>query len=143
MNETEREAMIAVARAHADAEAEGDIEATMATLVDDPVYELQPRGCILRGHDAARQYYEHFFAECRPRITSYELRSEWTSDEGVLQEYVLNIDNAAGTNRWQHIIGILVFGADRKLAGERLYASDELLEFMFGPVLRQAVTVRD
>ncbi len=139
MTPDDRDAMIAVAHAHAAAEAERDIEATMATLDENPAYELQPLGVTLRGRDVARQYYEHFFANCQPRITGYELRSEWVADEGVLQEYTLHIVNPDGTNTRHDIIGILTFGADGKLSGERIYAGNELIQFMFGPVLDKAV----
>ncbi|HEY8216401.1 MAG TPA: nuclear transport factor 2 family protein [Acidimicrobiia bacterium] len=138
MDGSEREAMVAVALAHAAAEADRDIEATMGTLDDDPVYELQPMGRMLRGRDSARAYYEHFFAECQPRISDYELRSEWITDEGVLQEYTLQIAGGDGTTSRHAIIGILTFGTGGKLSGERIYASDDLLRLMFGPVLDQA-----
>ena len=134
----DREAMVAVAHAHAAAEADGDIEATMETLDDDPLYELLPMGVTLRGRDAARQYYEHFFSTSQPRISGYELRSEWINDEGVGQEYQLFVDGPEGTKR-HDIIGILTFGSGGRLSGERLYASDELIRFLFGPVLDQAV----
>jgi len=141
MTDTDRDTMIAVALAHAAAEAAMDIEATMATLDENPTYELQPIGIVLRGRDVARQYYEHFFANCYPRIAGYALRSEWVADEGVLQEYSLHIDNADGTNSRHDIIGILTFGVAGKLSGERIYASDELIKFMFGPVIDQGVRV--
>jgi hypothetical protein len=131
-------AMIAVAHAHAAAEAAGDIDATMATLDDSPVYELQPMGRILSGRDVAREYYEHFFASCQPRITGYELRSEWVTDDGVLQEYVLDVHDPPGTSGRFHIIGILTFGTAGKLSGERIYAGDDLLHFMFGPLLERS-----
>lgn len=130
--------MVAVSRAHAAAEAACDIEATMATLDDDPTYELQPAGLVLRGRDFARSYYEHFFANCLPHITGYALRSEWIADGGVLQEYTLHV-NTDGTNVRHDIIGILVFGSDGTLAGERIYAGDDLIQFMFGPFLDKAV----
>jgi SnoaL-like protein len=131
--------MVAVALAHAAAEAAGDLEETMATLDDDPLYELLPRGVALRGRDAARRYYEHFFANVMPRVTGYDLRSEWVTDEGVLQEYTLYVDGLDAPGTGHSIIGILTFGDGGKLSGERLYASDALLEFMFGPVLDDAV----
>ncbi|MDP9333882.1 MAG: nuclear transport factor 2 family protein [Actinomycetota bacterium] len=137
MPDNDKEAMINVARAHAAAEGALDIEATMATLDDSPVYELQPMGRILRGRDFARHYYEHFFANCVPRITGYKMRSEWIADEGALQEYTLHIE-ADGIGTRHDIIGILTFGADGKLSGERIYASDELIQFMFGPFLDTA-----
>jgi hypothetical protein len=138
MTVDEREAMVAVAHAHAAAEAEADIEGTMATLGDDPVYELQPIGLTLRGRAAAQAYYEHFFADFLPRVTGYDLRSEWVTDEGLGQEYVMYVRNEDGTSTRHPIIGILTFGVDDKLSGERLYASNELLEMMFKPVLDQA-----
>ena len=139
MTYTDRDAMIAVALAHAAAEGAMDIEATMATLDENPTYELQPIGIVFRGRDVARQYYEHFFAYCSPRIAGYALRSQWLADEGVLQEYSLHIDNADGTNSRRDIIGILTFGVAGKLSGERIYASNDLIQFMFGPVLDQGV----
>ena len=139
MTSKDRAAMIAVARAHAAAEAGRDIEGTMATLDEDPTYELQPLGRTLRGREVARRYYEHFFANCQPRVTGYELRSEWVGDEGVLQEYTLHMDDPDGTNSRHDIIGILLFGAGGKLSGERIYASNELIQFMFGPLLDRAV----
>jgi hypothetical protein len=139
MSRDDLAAMIAVAHAHAAAEGVGDIDATMATLDDDPLYELQPMGRTLRGRDFARAYYEHFFANCVPRISGYELRSEWVSDEGVLQEYTLHVGDVGGSNTRHEIIGILTFGAAGKLSGERIYASDELIQFMFGPFLERAV----
>ena len=139
MSRDDLDAMVAVALAHAAAEAAGDLDETMATLDDDPVYELLPRGVALRGRDAARRYYEHFFANVMPRVAGFDLRSEWVTDEGVLQEYTLFVDGLGEPGVGHSIIGILTFGSNRKLSGERLYASDALLEFMFGPVLDEAV----
>jgi hypothetical protein len=133
------DAMVAVALAHAAAEAAGDLDETMATLDDDPEYELLPRGVVLRGRDVARRYYEHFFANVMPRVTGFDLRSEWVTDDGVLQEYTLYVDGLGEPGVGHSIIGILTFGSDAKLSGERIYASDALLEFMFGPVLAEAV----
>jgi hypothetical protein len=141
VNGAERDAMVAVAHAHAAAEAAGDLEATMATLDDDPVYELQPMGVALRGRDTAREYYEHFFANVMPMMTSYRLRSEWVTDEGVGQEYELFVAGPDGPRR-HAIIGILTFGAGA-LSGERIYAGDELLQLFFGPLLDRAVPVDD
>ena len=60
----ELEALVAVAHAHAAAEAADDLETTLATLDDDPVYELLPMGVAFRGRDAARVYYEHSSGRC-------------------------------------------------------------------------------
>jgi hypothetical protein len=137
---SDREKLLAVARAHADAEGRGDMDGTMGTLGADPVYELLPIGLVLRGRDLARQYYEHFFANFSRHIAGYSLRGEWVTDEGLGQEYQMTVNFPDGPRRFD-IIGILTFGDDGLLSGERLYASDELFTIMVGPALEHAVPV--
>ncbi len=141
MEASERDAMVQVALTHASAEADGDLEGTMATLGDDPVYELQPMRRLLRGRDATRAYYEHFFAHFLPKVAGYEMRNEWVTDEGLGQEYAMDVSDADGGTRSHAIIGILTFGSSGKLSGERLYASDEVLGMMFGPVLERTTPI--
>ena len=124
--------LIAIARAHAEAEGRSDLATTLATLEPDPVYELQPIGRVMRGMPAARCYYDHFFARFRPLVSGYELRSEWVNAEGLGQEYVIALRTPdLGVER-HHVIGILTFGAEA-LSGERVYAGERLLRLMFGP----------
>ncbi len=132
-----REEMIELAHAHAAAEGSGDLDATLATLEPDPVYELQPEGRALRGMEAVRRYYEHFFTQFQPMVEGYELRSEWVTDEGVGQEYIIHVRLPDGRREDHAIIGILVFGK-RRLAGERLWAGERLLRLMMGPVYDSA-----
>ncbi len=135
------ETNLATARAHAEAEGAGDMEATMNTLGPDPVYELLPIGRLLKGRDNARAYYEHFFTNFAHRIAGYTLRAEWVTDEGLGQEYQVFIDEPGGGRRRFDIVGILLFGADGLLAGERIYASDELFAMMVGPLLERTEPV--
>ena len=130
--------LVAVAHAHAAAEGAGDLATTLATLEDDPYYELQPMRRVLRGKDTARRIYEHFFANYLPLGDGYELKGEWVTDEGVGQEYALRLRFPDGTTQEHNVVGILLFGEDR-LRGERVYASDELLRLMYGPVVDDAV----
>ncbi len=141
MDASEREGMVQVALTHASAETDSDLEGTMATLGDDPVYELQPMRRVLRGRDATRAYYEYFFAHFLPKVAGYELRNEWVTDEGLGQEYVMEVTEGDGRTRSHAIIGILTFGSSGKLSGERLYASDEVLGMMFGPVLERTTPI--
>jgi len=129
---TTHDELIAIARAHAGAEARNDLAATLATLEPDPVYELQPAGRVMRGMSAARCYYDHFFAAFRPLVSGHELRGEWVNEEGLGQEYVIGLRTPDGRAERHHVIGILTFGA-RALSGERVYASERLLRLMFGP----------
>jgi len=137
-----REELVTVAMAHAAAEAEGDMETTMATLEDDCVYEFQPARRVFRGKDMARRYYEYFFNNTNMTIDSYDLRNEWITDDGVGQEYVIEVTLADGTRRTFNIVGILTFGKE-KLSGERLYASDEFLDLLVGPIYAETVPLDD
>ena len=128
--------LVGVARAHAAAEAAGDLEATLATLDPEPVYELWPMGVTFRGEAAARAYYEHFCNTVRPLVSSAELRNEWVNDHGVAQEYEIEFRLPEGTER-HRVLAILTFG-ESALSGERLYGSDRLFGLLFGPVLELA-----
>jgi len=135
--------LVAVARAHAQAEAEDDLATVFATLEDDPVYELQPAGLVLRGMDLAKRYYDYFFSEFRPLVAGYAMRGEWVGDEGVLQEYTIWTTTGPDGGPERHeVIGLLTFGAT-KLSGERVYGSERLLRLMFGPVYDDAVALEN
>ena len=118
---------------HSEAEAGMDMAGTMATLEDDPVYDLMPIGLRMRGYDRARRYYEHYFAYVGPRIVGFSLISEWIGKDGVNQEYDVVFRHDDGREKTYRILGILTFGPT-KMSGERIYAQDELLKIMFAPV---------
>jgi hypothetical protein len=124
--------LVAIANAHAAAEGRDDLATTLATLEIDPVYELQPVGRVLRGMDAARAYYDHFFKHFRPLVRGYELRGEWITEAAVGQEYRIDLVTPERGAESHHVIGILTFGKNA-LSGERVYASERLLRVMFGP----------
>ncbi len=127
--------LLAVAMAHAEAEALDDPEPVLRTLEEDCVYELQPMGVVLEGMDLARRYYDYFFSTFRPLVEGYTLRSEWHDEHGLGQEYTIWTRTGPGGSLERHeVIGILTFGRD-KLSGERVYGSNELLRLMFGPVI--------
>ena len=134
------ERLVAVAREHAAAEGRGDMEATLATLEANPVYELQPMGRTFAGLAAARLCYEHFFAEFMPLDTSAEMKNEWLTDEGLGQEYVIDLRWPDGSSERHNVIGILLFGNER-LSGERIYASERLFHLMYGPGFDASVPI--
>ena len=127
-----RDELVAIAHRHAEAEAGGDLAATLATLDRDPVYEFEPAGLLLRGLPAVRVYYEHFFATFQAQIAGYEMRGEWLTDEGLGQEYWIDLRAPGGATERHAVIGILLFGSEG-LRGERIYASDPMLRTMLGP----------
>ena len=113
------------------------MDAVMATLDDDPVYELQPAGIAFRGLDAARLYYEYFFGTVMGMISGYDLRGEWVNDQGVAQEYVIHFTLPDGSSESHPIFAILTFG-ETGLSGERMYGSDRLFELLLGPAVALA-----
>ena len=61
-----REAMYALGMKHATLEAAGDLEGTMATLVDEPVYEFWPIGRRMVGQEQVRRWYNMCDGQRRP-----------------------------------------------------------------------------
>jgi len=138
---TSHEDLVALARAHAKAEEGDDPAPVLETLEPDCIYELQPVGLAVQGIDAARRYYDHFFGSFRPLIAGFALRSEWDGEQGLGQEYTIWARTGPGGDIERHeVIGILTYGVDR-LSGERLYASERLLQLMLGPVYDEAVPI--
>ncbi len=122
--------MYALGTRHAELEAKGDIEGTMATLVEDPRYEFWPAGLRMAGQAQVRRYYEHLMGHFIPSTRSYELISEWASETSVAQEYAIHV-GVDGTVESHRVIGIL-FASGTLLGGERVYASERCTRLMIG-----------
>jgi hypothetical protein len=127
--------LIEVAHHHAAFEAAADIEGTLATLEGEPVYELYPVGRQLRGMATVRRYYEYFFADVLPHTLGYQLRNAWVNDVGLLEEYDIQC-RIDGIEHSFRVLSILKFG-ERALSGERLYADEKFLRFLFGPLWQE------
>ncbi len=115
---------------HARIETEGDLPGTMATLVEDPVYEFQPVGRVLRGRAGVERYYRHLMEHFLPNVESAEIVDEWCNENSLTQEYDVTIRVDGGEER-HRVTGILVVG-EEKLLGERIYGSERMLRLMLG-----------
>jgi hypothetical protein len=82
---------------HASIEARGDIDGTMATLVEDPVYELLPIGLAMRGREQVLRYYENLIGKFIPMTVGYELLEEWVNETSVCQEYRIEVEVGSGS----------------------------------------------
>ncbi len=122
--------MHALGTRHAELEAQGDLEGTMATLVEDPSYEFWPAGLRMAGREQVRRYYEHLIGHFIPRTRSYELISEWASETSLAQEYEIRVE-VDGKVESLRVIGIL-FASGTLLGGERVYASERCTRLMAG-----------
>ncbi|MCP1470420.1 hypothetical protein J3E64_002108 [Sphingobium sp. OAS761] len=127
--------LIDAAHAHVMAEGASDFDATLATLEGEPVYELLPVGLRMRGMDAARRYYRHFFDNVQPRMIAgmAVVHGNWLGETGLAIEYTIGYRGDDGVERSWRILGILTFG-EKALTGERVYADEELLRIMFAPL---------
>lgn len=136
--------LLAIAYRHTAAEEHCDYDATLATLEDNPVYELFPVGLRMTGMDTARRYYRHFFDNVAPRLEreGMVVHGEWPGETGVAIEYTVVYRYPDGGRKPFRILGILTFG-ESALSGERVYADEELLRLMFAPVWDEMEPIAD
>jgi hypothetical protein len=124
------ERMAELAHHHAAAEARGDLEETMATLVAEPVYEFHPTGLTMRGGDRVRRYYTQFFEHFVPKTVGYRMLEEWVNETSLTQEYEITL-RVDGTDETFRVIGTL-FAEGELLGGERIFSSERFLRQMAG-----------
>lgn len=129
------ESMHALGMRHATAEAEGDLDATMATLVEVPVYEFWPIGKKMVGRDAVLRYYEHLVSDYMPAQLGFEMICETVSAEALSQEYTVRIPGPDGPEA-HRVLGVLYAADDGSglMGGERIWGSDAFLRRMIGPI---------
>jgi hypothetical protein len=123
--------MLELGRLHADLEARCDITGTLATMVENPVYEFFPEGLRMEGADKVRRYYENLLNIFVPN-TEASLIDEWVSERAVAQEYEIVVD-PKGAAEAHRVIGILYLAEGTELlGGERVYASEKCARLMLG-----------
>lgn len=125
---------------HAQLEAEGDLDGVMATLVDDPIYDFWPIGRRARGRGAVRRYYEHLIDVFIPTQRGYRLVEEWWTDRSLCQEYEIEVNAPQGARTYQ-VIGIL-WAEGELMGGERVWANEECLRAMVGPLFDELEPIR-
>ena len=125
-----------IALQHVQAEDAGDVDATLATLQDDAVYELYPVGLRMSGKECIRRYYEYFFAHVRHRCVAYTTHASWSGPTGLCLEFTITWRYDDGTLRDFRNLTILPYGSTG-LLGERLYADFEFYRLIFGPLLAE------
>jgi len=137
-----REAMYALGMKHATLEGGGDLEGTMATLIEEPVYEFWPMGKRMTGTAQVRRYYEHLINDFMPSQIGYEMIAETLSESALSQEYIIEINGADGPEK-HRVLGILFAAEDGSglMGGERIWGSDEFLRQMIGPVWDELETI--
>ena len=124
------EEMEAVLLAHEIAELEQDIDATMATVVPDPHYELSALGWIIDGQDAVREMYRRILPVDH-RDVAAEKRIHAVSENCLLREAVMSFNNLEGERVSGLYLVVLAFDPELKLiSGERMYMDPLFAQMM-------------
>jgi len=126
-------------RHHAEVETAGQMEETMATLVENPVYDFFPIGLRLEGGDAVRRYYRHLFDHFLPFVEGSEVVGEWVDENALVQEYVVHLRHEGKEER-HFLVGILYVEGDL-LGGERIWGSETALRRLLGPVYAELIPI--
>ena len=101
----EPDKVLEAARAHAYAEAIGDMDATLATLGPDPVFEFFPARLTLKGWDTIEKFYREQYATFSARVVDAEVFGEWANDNTAIQEYSVTVKNTDDDDRVRLVVG--------------------------------------
>ena len=120
--------MEALLAAHETAEFEIDLDATMATLVDNPVYELPTLGWHIEGREAVRETYNRMLPGGDKRNIWADKRVHAISEDTLCREAYVYFDTDEGrvTGRY---MAVIVFQGNRIL-GERMYMDTAFAKVM-------------
>lgn len=115
---------------HAQLESNHDLEGVLATLVENPVYEIYPAGLKLQGKENVRAFYREHFDSFFPLITSFKLINEWWNPESACMEYDLFLKEPYAEKPYR--ILVVLTAQNNLLLGERFYINEELAQLMSG-----------
>lgn len=124
--------------AHGLHEYRGDLDAVMATVAPDPVWQFHPLGVRIAGRAAVREVYEVQVRELIPRIAGSTVRTVSYGPRTCTREASYVVALPDGTTADGHGITVYQFDGDCLLAAERIYASGALVPLVascFPPAL--------
>ena len=121
---------------HIYVESHDDIEGTLGTLVENPVYELHPIGLRMRGREQARRYYEYFFKEARRHVVDYVVHGYCYGETSMTVEVTISWKYDDGAIRKFRNLTVLPYG-EGGITGEIMYAEDDFFRVLFGPILNE------
>jgi hypothetical protein len=122
---------------HEMCERNGDLDGTMATLAEHPVFELHPQGLRIAGYEAVREMYGKFlpgfkdqFAESKAE-TERVLKSSITAfaDSVLVTEVQDKMHLPDGKSTRMRML-VNVYFQDGKILGERLFSDNDMAELV-------------
>lgn len=130
--------MRALVQKHIEMETNVDVEGTLETLVDHPIYEFYPLRLKLTGKENIRQFYREHFDTFFPKIQSNEQINAWWGPHTACLEYDLYFKPPLNPNRAYRIM-IVLTEKEGLLLGERFFAEEELIRLMTGKLFNRLV----
>ena len=112
---------------HGRAEYDGDIDAVMATVGADPVWEFHPLGVRITGRDAVRAAYEVQLRHLVPRIAGSRVRTLNHGPGTYTREAEYEVRLPDGSSAWGQGITVYEFDRDGLMTAERIYGSGALV----------------
>ena len=129
------QAVAALCHEHAQAEAKLDIDRVLATLVPVPVYEFFPLAMAMVGWKNIERFYRDQYPTFVPLVLGYKFLGEWTNEDAALQEYAIDIRQEGARTASYHVMSMMpVDEQSGRLTGERLYADEEFVRTLLGPL---------
>ncbi len=132
------ERMRALVQKHMEMETNTDVEGTLETLVDHPVYEFYPLRLKLTGKENIRQFYQEHFDTFFPKILSNEQINAWWGPHTACLEYDLYFKPPLDPKRAYRVV-IVLTEKEGLLHGERFFAEEELIRLMTGKLFNHLV----
>ncbi len=119
MSDYSQQQMEEILAIHETAEFEVDLDGTMATLVDNPVYEFPGIGWHIVGQEAVRETYRRLLSGSDKRNVWADRRVHAVSDTELCREAYVYFDTDEGRVTGQYF-AVMAFEGD-KILGERMY----------------------
>jgi hypothetical protein len=134
------EQLLELADLHARVEGQMNLDALMATLVAEPVYEFPIQRLTLRGGANVRRYYAQFFEDFMTRVSGNEVLGLWGGHDTVAREDAIEFKTPSGPEV-HHVMSVF-FTDGHKLGGERIYADDFVVQAMAGSMYGELEPLR-
>lgn len=131
MTDMTKNEMEEVLLAHEKGELEEDLDATMATLVQNPHYELPTLGYAFDGYDAVREAYSRIMPGTRTRNVAAKMRVHAIDSNTLVREAHVSFNTRAGERVNGNYIVVMSFDPEQKLiSGERMYMDTNFAAMM-------------
>ena len=125
-----KDQLLALASERVQAVTRGDLDAIMATLSPEPIFDLYPLGLRLSGYQNVRRYYEWTIHHFNTRVTP-TLVGAYVAETDIAWEFDLLYRPQQGPSELFRVLAVVPAAGDR-LAGERLFGSERCLRLMLG-----------